>query len=62
MDAKLIWTLKDVMEYTGLSRPLATRLLNRKGCPLVGKHVKNHKYLVRREAFISWLQTQAAYF
>lgn len=57
-----IWTLQDVMAYTGLGRKAATALLNRKGCPLVGKHQKNCKYLVRKEAFISWLGMSAPYF
>lgn len=57
-----IWTLRDVMAYTGLGKKAATALLNRKGCPLVGKHTPNTKYLVRKDAFIDWLNMSAKYF
>ena len=49
-----IWSIRDVMEYLGVSRKAATAILNTKGCPVVPR-MKGQKYLVFRDAFLEWV-------
>lgn len=48
-----MWGMKEVMEYLGVSRTMATRVLNMKGCPILPRE-KFGSYKVRKEAFIEW--------
>ena len=47
--------IKDVMQMTGVGRPMATRLLREPTCPTLSRH-KNQRYLVEEGAFIKWFQ------
>lgn len=46
-------TLSDVMKETGLTRKMATRLLNDPSAPTLPR-VKNSPFLVPRQAFWNW--------
>lgn len=49
--------IEEVMREYGLSRKYATRLLNKKGCPVLPR-VKGQKYRVSQEGFEEWLSSQ----
>lgn len=53
MKTSNVWTIEDVMEYTGLGRKTVTRLLLSPECPTLPRR-KGQKFLVRREAFERW--------
>ena len=51
-------TIKDVMELLHISRKMATRLLNRKGCPILPRKKGQHYYVLKDE-FIEWIKFAA---
>lgn len=55
-ETNVMWTLGDVMEYTGLTRRKAARLLDMDSCPTLPR-IKGHAYLVPSKAFISWYES-----
>ena len=48
-----MWGIEEVMEYTGLTRRGATRLLKTEGCPTMPRG-KGEKYQVPSQGFIKW--------
>jgi len=50
-----MWGMAEVMEYTGMSRKGATRLLNLKSCPKLPRK-KGQTFRVPKEAFIRWFE------
>ncbi|GEM_PF-3091782 len=49
--------MEEIMKDYNLSRKIATRYLNTKGCPVLPR-VKNAPYQVVREKFEEWLKNR----
>ena len=48
-----VWTIEDVMRFTGLGRRIVTRIFLLPDCPTLPRK-KGQKYLIRKEAFLKW--------
>ncbi|MCR5420474.1 MAG: helix-turn-helix domain-containing protein [Lachnospiraceae bacterium] len=48
-------TIKDVMELLHIGKYTATRILHKKGCPMLPRK-KGEKYLVLKDEFIEWVK------
>lgn len=50
-----MWGVKEIMEYTGMSRKAVIRMLNIAGCPKLPRS-KGQTFRVPKVAFINWFE------
>lgn len=51
----MVWGIREVMQYTGLSRKAVTHLLNCKTAPVLPRK-KNEKFRIPKDAFVEWFK------